>query len=168
MVAVMMILWIALMGSAQATIGRLVPGWNLPLLELVVLYYGLSASSGTAIFAASAATVVRDVLSQAPLGAGLLPLLLVALLADAVRDHVFRTSAVTWIVCGLVAVLVSIAAQFVLAATVFGRGAAVMNLRAWFDLATVPLAGAVCAPVVLGLIESGTRVFGVVPAETEG
>ena len=164
----MMMLWIALMGAAQATIGRMAPGWNLPLVELVVLYYGLSASRGTAIFAACAAAVVRDVLSHAPLGAGLLPLLLVAVLADAVRDHVFRTSAVTWVVCGLAAALVSMGAQFVLAATVFGRGAVVTTPRAVLDMATVPLAGAVCAPVVLALVESGNRVFGVVPAETEG
>ena len=164
----MMIFWIALMGSAQATIGRVAPGWNLPLLEVVVLYYGLSASRGAAVFAAAAAAVARDALSQAPLGAGLLPMILVALLAEAVRDHVFRTSAVTWIVCGLAAGSVSMAVQFVMAATVLGRPAAVMTVHTLFDMLTVPLAGAVCAPVVLSLVEGGNRILGVVSTGSEG
>ena len=84
------------------------------------------------------------------------------------RSHVFRTSVVTWIVCGFLGVLASIAVQFGLAMTVFGRAAAVMTPLALLDVVTVPLAGAVCGPAVLGLIESGNRVFGVVPAESEG
>jgi hypothetical protein len=162
-----MVFWIALMGAVQATTARLAAGWNVPLLELVVVYYGLSASSGMALFAAGAATLVRDALSMAPLGAGLIPLLLVAFLADAVRDHVFRTSAVTWVVCGLAATFLSILAQGILAVVVFGRSSAVLSVHPMLDMLTVPLAGAVAAPVVLTLIEAGNRVFGVVPRWTE-
>lgn len=168
MATVMMVLWTVLAGALQATAGRLAAGWNLPLLELTVLYYGLSAGMGTAIGAAVTAALVRDVLSAAPLGAGLVPLILVAVMADACRDHVFRKSAVTWVVCGLAASALSILAQLIITLVVFGRGTAVVMPRALLDVLTVSLAGAVAGPVVFACVETGNRVFGVVPTDAEG
>ncbi len=165
--ALTMILWVAAAGALQATVGRIAFGWNLPLLELVVLYYSLSPARGLGLSSAVWAAAVHDSLSGIPLGAALLPLMGVWGFAYAVRGYFFRTSPVTWIVCGFAAAAVSLLGQLFVEIVVLGQAHAIGWLRAATDLVTVPVAGAALGPPALAVMEGGNRALGFAPLEEE-